>query len=634
MQRTRQPGEVAGQDAGEPAAGAYPPIEDYALIGDGMTAALVSRDGSIDWACLPRYDSPSVFARILDAGRGGHWRIAPAGPYTAARQYVEDTNILSTVFTTPAGEVELLDFMPPQPLIRQALGDNLIVRIVRGRSGTVDIRTRFAPRFDYARADASWTAQEGIGVRASHDGAALTLYADLPLKVVTGGAEDGDAGGVAAILADGQVAVRAGEEIAFVLAYRQRSSLLWPGGVTARAARLLEATTAYWREWIARCAYRGPYAAMVRRSALALKLLDYLPTGAVVAAPTTSLPEAIGGARNWDYRYSWLRDTAFTLYALFGLGYWDEGEIFLDWLVDVAQGDPAELQVLYGVSGERRIEEFELPHLAGYRGSRPVRVGNAAHGQRQLDIYGEVVDCAYLFHKHGGAVDDGLWAFLRAVVDHVCRVWTEPDQGIWEVRSGPRHFVYSKALCWVAVDRGIALAERLGLPADLDHWRQTGAAIMEELAREGYDEGIGAFTQAYGTAELDAAALALLLRKVLPPHDPRLRSTIDRVVERLGEGGLLHRYAPEAVDDGVGGGEGVFLMCSFWLADCYANLGRREEACALFERLLGYANDVGLYAEELDPASGRHLGNFPQAFTHVALINAALSLARAEAPPA
>ena len=607
------------------AGGGYLPIEDYALIGDGISAALVGRDGSIDWACFPRFDSPAVFARILDAVEGGHWQIAPADAFTAERRYREDTNVLATTFTTATGAVELLDFMPPQYQGGNAmlLGECAIVRIARGLAGAVELRCDFAPRFDYARpaarARTPWRTQPGVGARVAHGGReSLTLHTAVPLTV-----DD------AADTATGRCPLREGEEATFLLTYRSRTALLWHSDIAAMARRHLDQTTEYWRGWIGRCVYHGPYAAMVRRAALTLKLLDYAPTGAIVAAPTTSLPEHIGGARNWDYRYSWLRDTAFTLYALFGLGYGDEGEIFLDWVMDAAYGDPAALQVLYSVTGEDRIEEGELAHLAGYRGSRPVRIGNAAYGQRQLDIYGEVLDCAFLFHKHGGVIAEELWAFLRAVVEHVCRVWTEPDQGIWEVRSGPSHFVYSKALCWVAVDRGITLARRCNLPADLERWQRVGDAIREELLREGYNAEVGAFTQAYGRPDLDAAALALPLRKVLPATDPRMAATIDRVAAGLGRDGLLHRYAVDHVDDGVGGGEGFFLMCSFWLVECYALLGRVDEARALFERLLGHANGVGLYAEELDPDSGQHLGNFPQAFTHVALINAALSLARA-----
>ena len=430
---------------------AYHPIEDYALIGDGLTAALISRAGSIDWACFPRFDAPSVFARILDARRGGYWQIAPTHDFSSERSYLPETNVLATTFTTETGEAELIDFMPPQFIGPDRLGDSAIVRILRGRQGTVSFRVGFEPRFDYARAEATWAIQETAGVRATHASTALTLHTDLPMQI----AED---------RAEGICAVQAGEERVFLLTYRSPASLFWQSDALGRVSRLLEETIAYWRAWIARCTYQGPHAELVRRSALLLKLLDYAPTGAIIAAPTTSLPEEIGGVRNWDYRYSWLRDTAFILYALYVLGYREEGEAFLAWILDVARGDPASLQVLYGVAGEKEIVEFELPHLDGYRGSRPVRVGNQAYNQRQLDIYGEILDCAFLLHKHGGTISDELWSFLRAIVDHVCRVWSEPDQGIWEVRSGPRHFVYSKALCWVALDRGIRLARARHLP--------------------------------------------------------------------------------------------------------------------------------------------------------------------------
>jgi GH15 family glucan-1,4-alpha-glucosidase len=595
----------------------YSPIEDYALIGDGLTAALVSRHGSIDWACFPRFDSPSVFARILDARIGGCWRIAPATAATARRRYLPDTNVLVTTFATAAGEADLIDFMPPPSCGPERLCDSAIVRVLRGQRGTVPFEMYFEPHFDYARVRPRWTVQEGRGARASTEKEALTLYTRVPLAAKETHAE-------------GQVVVRAGEEVPFLLTYRSPAPVLWLSHVLESVPRLLEETSTHWRRWIGRCTYRGPYGEAVRRSALALKLLEYTPTSAIVAAPTTSLPEEIGGARNWDYRYSWLRDTAFTLYALYLLGYREDGERFLTWIMDVVHGEPSALQVLYGVGGERWLEEHELPHLEGYRGSRPVRIGNAAFNQRQLDIYGEILDCAFLLHKYGGTISNDLWAFLSAVVDHVCQVWTEPDQGIWEVRSGPQHFVYSKALCWVALDRGIKLATRCGLPADLARWEAARAAVLDALLTRGYDERLGAFTQAFGSAQLDASALAMVLRKVLPAGDPRMRSTVDRVARELGVGGLLRRYLP-IVDDGLPGAEGVFLLCSFWLVDCYAEMDRMEEARALFERLLAYANDVGLYAEELDPRTGHHLGNFPQGFTHVALINAATNLAKAEA---
>jgi GH15 family glucan-1,4-alpha-glucosidase len=594
--------------------GGYLPIEEYALIGDGVTAALVGLDGSIDWLCLPRFDSPSVFARILDRQKGGCFQIVPRERFRARRAYEPDSNVLVTTLETESGEVEVVDFMPPHGG-GERLSDRLLVRLLRCRRGPVEMAARFDPRFDYARGEAEWSVEKGVGVRAAHEDASLTLYTETAMQAGENGAQ-------------GVCALRAGEEAAFVLAYRQPRSMVWRRELLPSAARLLEQTSSYWREWVGRIRYDGPYAGMVRRSALALKLMDYFPTGAIIAAPTTSLPEHIGGVRNWDYRYSWLRDTAFTLYALYLLGFREEGEAFFDWILEVCQCGPEKLQVLYGVSGERRIDEFELAHLEGYRGSRPVRVGNAAYEQRQLDIYGEVVDCAYLLYKQGGVISKELWTFLRSLVDHVCGVWREPDQGIWEVRGGPQHFVYSKGVCWVALDRGIKMAERLGLDADLGRWRRAREEIHAELMGRGYNAERRAFTQSYGSRQMDAAVLALVLRKVIAANDPRMVSTVERVVEELSENGFLHRYKTEKTDDGLPPGEGVFLLCSFWLVDCYSMMGRHEEARALFERLLGCANDVGLFAEELDPKTGHHLGNFPQAFTHIALINAAVQLER------
>lgn len=598
-------------------------IEDYALIGDGMTAALVSNDGSLDWCCLPRFDSPSVFARILDCERGGYWQIAPLDEFRVSRHYLDDTTVLVTRFTTDSGEAELLDFMPAQSTGPDLLGISAIVRMVRGIRGTVRLALHLDPRFDYARAlPEGWTLQPGKGARTVQGGLALTLYTTHQI------AAEGSA-------IQASFSVTQAQETNFVLTCRRPPSVVWRTQVVEAAPRLLAETVDFWQSWIARCRYDGPYREMVRRSALTLKLLHHAPTGAIVAAPTTSLPEALGGVRNWDYRYAWVRDTAFTIYALFLLGYREEGESFFDWLVQTCQGDPAQLQVLFGVGGERGIEEFELPHLRGYKDSAPVRVGNAAHAQVQHDLYGDVLDSAYLLHKYGGVISGDLWKFLHATVERVLQIWQQPGQGIWEVRSRPRHFVYSKALCWVAVDRGIKLAERLGHPADLQRWHVARDAIMDDLLAHGYNRRLDCFTQAYGSTELDAATIAIPLRKVLPASDPRVISTVKKVVERLESSHLLHRYGFNA-EDGLPPGEGVFLLCSFWLVDVYAEMGEIDRAQRLLEHLLSLANDVGLYAEEIEPATGSHLGNFPQAFTHVALINAVHGIeqekARLQAP--
>lgn len=595
----------------------YLPIEDYAAIGNQVTAALVSRDGSIDWACFPRIDSPSVFGRLLDARDGGYWQIAPVGEAQGVRRYLPDTNVLEMTFHTASGTVTLTDFMPPWHAPGASPRESAIVRIVRGLAGTVDMRIAYAPRFDYGRRAGATTARAGVGMRTVDGNDALTLHSPIGLTPAAGAAT-------------ATFAVSAGETVAFVLTHTDRGSAGWQPRLVDEAPRLQVQTEAYWRSWLSRCRYEGPYQEAVRRSALALKLLRYAPTGATVAAITTSLPETPGGERNWDYRYTWLRDTTFTLYALNALGYPEHGEQFLRWVRDLAGGDPARLRVLYGVGGETEATELQLDHLEGYRASRPVRVGNAAQQQLQLDIYGEILDAAYALYKHTGRLDPGLWPFLRATVDHVCERWHLPDQGIWEVRSEPRHFVYSKALSLVAVERGIKLARACGYPAPLSRWQRVRNRIEREVYARGFHAERGAFTQAYGHTELDAALLALPLRKVVPADDPRMRSTVERIASELSLGaGLLRRVSP-GFADGIRGEEGAFLLCSFWLADCYTLSGEVGRARDLFEQLLGYANDVGLFAEEYDPVHGHQLGNFPQAFTHMALINAALNLEAAE----
>ncbi|GAB4334760.1 MAG: glycoside hydrolase family 15 protein [Dehalococcoidia bacterium] len=595
----------------------YLPIEDYAVIGNQVTAALVSRDGSIDWACFPRIDSPSVFGRLLDAARGGHWQIAPVAPAHASRRYLPDTNVLETTFHTEGGTVTLTDFMPPWDAPGTPTRQSEIIRIVRGLAGTIEMRLEFAPRFDYGRRPGVTSMLAGRGLRAVEGGQALTLHSPIDLTPAHGA-------GHATFI------VGAGETVAFALTHADAADACWQPGLIDEAPLLQVQTEAYWRSWLRRCRYDGPYSDAVRRSALTLQLLSYAPTGATVAAVTTSLPEEPGGERNWDYRFTWLRDTTFTLYALNGLGYPEHGEQFLRWVRDLSGGHPARLRVLYGVGGEVDTTEVHLDHLEGYRGSRPVRVGNAAQQQLQLDVYGEILDAAYALYKHTGHLDRELWPFLRATVDHVCRRWHFPDQGIWEVRSGPRQFVYSKALSLVALERGLKLARATGLPAPFARWQRTRDRIERELYTRGFHPERGAFTQAYGHAELDAALLALPLRKVVPADDPRMRATVDRIASELSLGaGLLRRVSP-GFADGVRGDEGAFLLCSFWLADCYTLSGRINEARDLFERLLGYANDVGLFAEEYDPVHGHQLGNFPQAFTHMALINAALNLQAAE----
>jgi GH15 family glucan-1,4-alpha-glucosidase len=600
----------------------YRPIEDYALVGDGLTAALVSREGSIDWACFPRFDAPSIFGRILDSSRGGFFQAAPVEPFQSTRRYLHDTNVLLTRFATATGEAELIDFMP----IAASDGTrrpNRIVRRLRGLSGTVRMAATFDPRFDYARRDPDWERRTG-GVRAGAGGESMALYADLSWATEAGGAT------ASFDLAAGHTQ--------WITAEYHASPIEWRPPEADALQRDLDETCEYWRRWISRC-IRTSYSSAVRRSALVLKLLDYEPTGAIVAAPTTSLPERIGGVRNWDYRYAWVRDTAFSVYAFSLLGQFHEGERFFDWLLGVVPDGPESLQVMYGVEGERDLTEHTLDHLSGYENSPPVRIGNAAYSQLQLDAYGDLMDCAFLLQKAGRPISRDLWPFLRSTADHVTRVWQQPDQGIWEMRGPPQHFVASKAHCWMALMRAAKIARRGGLDGDLAAWDGAADAIMREIRSSGVDPATDSFRQAYGSDQVDASLLGLQLRKIVKPNDPRMNATIARIERELDAarsdgkddipGGLIRRYRTSKVDDGLPPGEGVFLMCSFWLVDVYAECGRVDEATRLFERLLDFANDVGLYAEEFDPVEKRHLGNFPQAFTHVALINAAAALEEA-----
>lgn len=598
----------------------YRPIEDYAVIGDGLTAALVSRDGSIDWACFPRFDAPSIFGRILDHRRGGHFQVVPDSPYKVSRRYLEDTNVLETRFMTDSSEVELVDFMPAGTAAQHPR-TNRIIRRLRGRRGSIRFSVALDPRFDYGRREAAWETREGHGVRATSGDESITLYTELPFSIGTA--------------ATSTITVAAGEVKWLVLEYRDRP-VLWNTPPASTLAAAFDDTCDYWRRWSSKCR-RGMYHDAVRRSALVLKLLGYAPTGAIIAAPTTSLPEHIGGVRNWDYRYAWVRDSAFVLYAHYLLGQFDEGAAFFEWLLSIVPDGPESLQVLYGVEGETRIDEHVLEHLEGYERSAPVRLGNAAYSQHQLDLFGDLIDSAYLLNKFGRPVSRDVWPFLSASADHVLKIWQQPDLGIWEMRGDPQHFVYSKAQAWVALTRAAKLARASGLDGNVAGWEAGGDAIMREILTKGVDPVSGSFVQAYGSDQVDASLLCLQLRKVIKPNDPRMLATVDRITRELDaagpdsgeQSGLIRRYRTTKVDDGLPPGEGLFLMCSFWLVDCYAEMGRVDQAQRLFERLLGYANDVGLYAEEFDPKTNRHLGNFPQAFTHVALINAAAGIEEA-----
>ncbi len=588
-------------------------IEDYALLGDLQTAALVGRHGSVDWLPFPRFDSSSCFGAILGGREHGRWLLAPDGANRSTSwRYRDDTLILETEWRTPTGRVRVIDFMPP----RETKPD--IVRIVEGLDGSVEMRTELVIRFDYGSV-VPWVRRlddATILAVAGPDGLMLRTPVDLEPEGMTHTAE---------------FTVRAGDRVPFVLTWFPSHESL-PDPVDAEAA--LADTEAFWRDWLRGCAYEGAYAEAVHSSLVVLKALTYLPTGGIVAAPTTSLPEQIGGVRNWDYRYCWLRDATFSLYAFMNAGYIDEARAWREWLLRAVAGDPAKAQILYGVGGQRRIAEFELNWLPGYAGSRPVRIGNAAHEQFQLDVYGEVMDALHQARVHGLDPDDHAWSLQRNMMEFLEGAWDQPDEGIWEVRGPRRHFTHSKVLAWVAFDRAVQAVERWDLRGPLDRWRQLRAEVHGEVCREAYDVALGSFTQAYGSTELDASTLLIPLVGFLPADDPRVAGTIAAVQRDLTRDGFVERYQvrEQNVVDGLPGGEGVFLPCSFWLVDALLMQGREDEARALFEKLLAIRNDLGLLSEEYDPVAKRLLGNFPQAFTHVGLVNSAYNLSHHAGP--
>ncbi len=597
--------------------GGYLPLGAYGLIGDCRSAALVGSDGSIDWLCLPRFDDASVFGRILDARRGGHWQVGAAGAAESTQRYRDLTNVLSTVFRTDGGRLLVLDFMPVEAatLEDHARLHDLprLVRIVHCLGGEVTVANSMRPAPEYGRVRPDTFAAEGHRFHADAAGSHLCIRATEPLHG-----------------ADTKHHMRSGDTVAFRLSASPHHLCPQDEWTVARAWELHRATVEYWWRWVNRITYRGPFTTPVLRSALALKLMTYAPTGAIVAAPTTSLPEAIGGVRNWDYRFTWLRDAAFTLFAFFQLGLTEEATAFFHWLATTGIGNPdTPVDNLYTLDGKRNLAETELDHLSGYRDSRPVRIGNGAARQLQLDVYGEVIDSAYLWARFGGTIDARLWKELRRVVDLAIAGWERPDASIWEVRGVDQHFTYSKVMCWVAVDRGLRLAERFGLPHHAERWRSARRAIHRRVVASGWNPQLGAFTQALGGDTLDASLLRMSQVRFLPDRDPRVRSTVEAIARELREGVLVRRYRVDETDDGVDGEEGAFLMCSFWLADSLAHLGEGEAAESLFERLLCYASPLGLLAEEADGHTGDLLGNFPQAFTHLALVGAAVNIERA-----
>ncbi len=631
----------------------YQPIDSYGVIGDCHSVVLVAPDGSVDWGCLPDFDSPAIFCRLLDDERGGYFQIAPTdNAIPGSQRYLRGSNVLQTRFSSSAGELVLTDFMPVETLsawqfrelnnntwTREDGSCHCLVRVVECIRGEMPVTMTLKVSPDYAAAPSEVSLlSDDMGAVISggqqHVGLGIVGAYRVPSFTMSISQEEGEVHPSVVVQAN----LQEGERLLFAVGV----------GRNARAARRLAErelhernfdwelahTLHCWRTWLEGNNYRGPYAEWVQRSALVLKMMTYAPTGAIVAAPTTSLPENLGGIRNWDYRFTWLRDATFTLYALSMLGFTEEAHAFTHWLRRLSYSNGEDLQIMYGIRGERELPERELTNLDGYWDSRPVRIGNGAVSQKQLDVFGEVLDCIHLyrrqgsFERYGEKLDGTLWAMMRLMVEHVCSHWQEPDSGIWEVRDGLHHFVYSKVMCWVALDRGIRAAEQLHLEADLPRWRQVRDQIRTDILTYGYNTQIGAFTQSYGSTALDASSLLLPLVGFIPPTDPRMRSTVNRINEQLTDRhGFVYRYRGA---DGLIGDEATFTLCTFWLVDNIAMQGRVDEARSLFERLLSYSGQLGLFSEEVDATSKIALGNYPQAFTHIALINSAHNLRKAE----
>jgi len=611
----------------------YQPIEDYGLIGDLHSVALVGLNGSIDWLCLPAFDSPSVFGALLDADKGGSFRISPTDPAARYKQfYWPETNVLVTRFFSSHGVAELTDFMPVGG-IAGAESRHQVVRRLAVVRGHMNFRLECAPSFDYARAQHTTEIRPDGAVFSGPD-LRLGLATSLPLTELTEAVPGGSG-----VVAEFELRECDEETIVFQQIPRDDGSC----GVTLNtedSQDLFEKTVNYWRRWIKQSTYTGRWREMVHRSALTLKLLTYAPTGAIVAAPTTSLPEGIGGERNWDYRFTWIRDAAFTVYGLMRIGFTDEAESFMKWVEARCHelNEDGSLQIMYGIDGRHELTEATLDHLEGYAGSQPVRVGNGAWDQLQLDIYGELLDSVYLFNKYGTPISYDFWTQLRRLVNWIADNWERTDEGVWEVRGGQRHFTYSKLMAWVALDRGIRLADKRSFPSDRDRWLTERDKIFERIMDEGWSESRQAFVQSFGSESLDASNLMMPLVFFVSPGDPRMLSTLDATLKTPEEGGLVangltFRYNVEESPDGLSGEEGTFNICSFWLVEALTRAGRHdrrrlEEAQLMFEKMTGFANHLGLFAEETGP-TGEHLGNFPQAFTHLALISAAYNLDRA-----
>ncbi len=598
----------------------YQPIENYGLIGNMRTSALVGVDGSIDWFCFPHFDSPSVFGAVLDDRKGGWFKIETSKNTVKHKQfYWPDTNVLVTRFLSKEGVGQIIDFMPVAP--KDAEAGHCIIRHVQAIRGSLNFRLECFPAFNYAQ-DTHTTTLTRDGARFDTEGLSMCLGATVPLR------REGN--GVVA-----EFAVQEGHKESFSFQESGRNDDPCAAMSRDLAETLFRQTVDYWRQWLAQCTYRGRWREVVQRSALTLKLLTFEPTGAIIAAPTCNLPEAVGGQRNWDYRYTWIRDAAFTLYGLLRIGFTKEAGHFMQWLEARCHElhPDGSLQIMYGIDGRHVLRETTLSHLDGYRGSRPVRVGNDAYNQLQLDIYGELLDSVYLYNKYGAPISYDLWRHLRRLVNWVCDNWMRPDEGVWEVRSGPQHFLYSKLMCWVAIDRGLRLADRRSFPADRDRWLKIRDEIYEEIMAKGWNETRRAFVQHYGSATLDAANLMMPLVFFVSPTDPRMIHTLQAINQAPEKGGLVanalvYRYNLRETKDGLDGEEGTFNICTFWLVEALTRAGRTDEARLMFEQMLGYANHLGLYAEETGQ-HGESLGNFPQAFTHLGLISAAFNLDRA-----
>jgi GH15 family glucan-1,4-alpha-glucosidase len=587
------------------------PLEDYALIGDCQSAALVERGGSIDWLCLPRFDSDACFAALLGGAENGRWLLAPAeGARRTTRRYVPDTLVLETCHETAQGSVRVLDFMP----LRAERPD--LARIVIGESGEVRMKLELVLRFGFGRI-VPWVQRASGALQAIAGPDLLELVTPVPLRGEN-------------LKTVAEFVVRAGERIPFVLSWFP--SEVGSSGERLDAEQALRETHDFWRDWCSQASLEGPYAGQARRSLITLKALTFAPTGGIVAAPTTSLPEAPGGPRNWDYRFCWIRDATFSLYALLSSGYRAEADAWRRWLLRAVAGSPSQLQTLYGIAGERRLTELEVSWLSGYEGSRPVRIGNAASEQLQLDVWGELMDTLHLARNNALDSDIQDWALQRSLVEYLEDIWEQPDEGIWEIRGPRRHFTHSKVMAWVALDRAVKAVEQHGLDGPIDRWRRCRDEIHRRVCEQGYDAERGSFVQSFGDTEVDASLLMLPLVGFLPATDPRVLGTVRAVERELLHDGLVQRYRPRESLDGLPGSEGVFLPCSFWLADNYVLQEQSEKARQLLERLLSLANDVGLLAEEYDPQRKRLVGNFPQAFSHVSLVNSVLNLERAMGP--